>query len=351
MKEEMKNGNPQFPSAEGICEEENQRQTEKAVMQKKPRIILWILGGILAVFVLVSLFPALKCFALGHKWQEATCTMPKTCSVCDAVEGTTLSHQWKAATCSAPKTCAICGTTEGMPQAHHWEAATCTIPKTCSLCGITEGSARSHQWLAATCTAPETCSLCGATNGVSLGHCWSSDSSDVLQKCERCLKAYEYYYRPEEEAPLVWTEYDIGEDGVLTNPVSHYTKMDKTVEWMNDGQVQAWSSYELVELANPYMYCVDGKVYYFDNMKYSVSENNARKMAQIATRYVSFRTYMWFKGGRNITLANGEDWDFFSTKQGSASLAVDADGTKYIIVHKGDSDEAPLDTYAVKSEW
>lgn len=351
MKEKMNNVNPQFSSADGISEEENQRQAQKAAMWKKSRTILLILDGILAVFVLFSLFPALKCFVLGHKWQEATCTMPKTCSVCDAAEGTMLSHQWEAATCSTPKTCTICGTTEGTPQAHQWEAATCTIPKTCSLCGITDGSAPSHQWIAATCTAPEMCAVCSATNGVSLGHRWSSDSSDVLQKCESCLKAYEYYYRPGEEEPLVWTEYEIGKDGALTNPVSHYTNVDETVEWMNDGQIQAWSSYELVGHANPYMYCVNGKVYYFDRKQYSVNNNSARKMAQVAKRYVSFRTYLWLEDSREITLANEEGWDFFSTIQGSAGLAVDADGTKYIIVHKGDSEKAPLDTYAVKNEW
>ena len=51
--------------------------------------------------------------ALGHTWVDATCTTPKTCSVCGATEGDSIAHAWKAATCLAPKTCPDCGATEG----------------------------------------------------------------------------------------------------------------------------------------------------------------------------------------------------------------------------------------------
>ena len=30
--------------------------------------------------------------AAGHSWVAATCTVPKTCSVCDATDGTTIPH-------------------------------------------------------------------------------------------------------------------------------------------------------------------------------------------------------------------------------------------------------------------
>ena len=42
---------------------------------------------------------------------------------------------------------------------HEWYAATCTSPKTCSLCGKTEGEPLPHTWLDATCTAAKTCTV------------------------------------------------------------------------------------------------------------------------------------------------------------------------------------------------
>ena len=48
-----------------------------------------------------------------HEWVEATCTAPKTCKTCGAIEGEALGHDWKEATTEAPKTCSRCGATEG----------------------------------------------------------------------------------------------------------------------------------------------------------------------------------------------------------------------------------------------
>ena len=50
-----------------------------------------------------------------HNWTDATCTTPKTCSVCGAIEGEALGHSWVDATYEAPKTCSVCGATEGEP--------------------------------------------------------------------------------------------------------------------------------------------------------------------------------------------------------------------------------------------
>ena len=55
---------------------------------------------------------------------------------------------------------------------HSWMEATCTEPKTCSICGETEGEALGHSWIEATCTEPKTCSVCGETEGEALGHDW-----------------------------------------------------------------------------------------------------------------------------------------------------------------------------------
>ena len=53
---------------------------------------------------------------------------------------------------------------------HVWEEATCTTPKTCSVCGETEGEAPGHVWKEATCTTAQTCSVCNEIMGVHLGH-------------------------------------------------------------------------------------------------------------------------------------------------------------------------------------
>jgi len=126
--------------------------------------------------------------ALGHDWADATCTAPKTCSVCGATEGEALGHDMVTDAAVAP-TCTETGLTEGShcsrcdhkvaqesvpATGHTWIDADCDTPKTCSSCGATEGEALGHDWADATCTAPKTCKTCGATEGEALGHKYNS---------------------------------------------------------------------------------------------------------------------------------------------------------------------------------
>lgn len=106
-----------------------------------------------------------ECEKNGHTWTEATCTTPKTCSVCGTTEGEVKAHTWADATCTAPKTCTTCGATDGAAKGHTWTDATCTAPKTCSVCGATDGEAKGHTWADATTEAPKTCTVCGTTEG------------------------------------------------------------------------------------------------------------------------------------------------------------------------------------------
>jgi hypothetical protein len=123
---------------------------------------------------------------LGHTWVNATCTTPKTCSVCQATEGTALGHTWVAATCTMPKTCSVCQETEGAALGHTWVNATCTAPKICSVCQETEGAALGHTWVAATCTTPKTCSVCQETEGNPLGHTWVNATCTAPKTCSVC---------------------------------------------------------------------------------------------------------------------------------------------------------------------
>ena len=199
---------------------------------------------------------------LGHDWVDATCTAPKTCSRCDAIEGNALGHDfakvWSsdadghwhacsrcdakdgeaahtpgaAATETTPQKCTECDyiITPALGHTHHMtpvaaKPATCTADGnkayyTCS-CGMWfEDAAGSteitdhdsvvighlgHDFAPATCTTPKTCSRCGATEGNALGHdfadVWSSDADGHWHACTRCdAKADEAAHTPDREA-------------------------------------------------------------------------------------------------------------------------------------------------------
>jgi hypothetical protein len=167
------------------------------------------------------LLTALVCLLLAscgckHEWAEATCDVPKTCTLCGETEGEPLQHQWKDATCLEPKTCTLCNKTEGDPLGHAfadsapdcenpkkcvacgipeteaiphtWVDATCDNPKTCSVCHKTEGEKLEHIWQEATCEAPKTCTLCGLTEGAPTGHSWLAATCAAPKTCENCGK-------------------------------------------------------------------------------------------------------------------------------------------------------------------
>lgn len=123
---------------------------------------------------------------LGHNWLEANCTLPKRCENCNETEGEAKGHNWAAATCELPETCANCQETKGSPLGHTWAAATCTTPKTCEVCKKTEGEAKGHSWQSATCTSPEVCSDCHETKGEALGHKWQEATTEAPKTCTRC---------------------------------------------------------------------------------------------------------------------------------------------------------------------
>ena len=77
--------------------------------------------------------------AKGHsfgQWKttkEATCTKDgqksHSCTVCGVKEDAAISatgHQWKDATCTEPKTCSVCGTTQGNALGHNYQNGVCT---------------------------------------------------------------------------------------------------------------------------------------------------------------------------------------------------------------------------------
>lgn len=125
---------------------------------------------------------------LGHTWDEATCTTPASCSICGEVDGDANGHTWKPATCTAPVTCDTCGQTDGNPIEHSWKKATCTTASTCEYCGQTKGTAIDHDWKDATCTAAATCIVCGKTKGSVAEHKWKSATCTTAKTCKICGK-------------------------------------------------------------------------------------------------------------------------------------------------------------------
>lgn len=125
---------------------------------------------------------------LGHTWSEATCTTPASCSICGEVDGEANGHTWKPATCTSPVTCDTCGQTDGDPIAHSWKKATCTTPSTCEYCGQTDGTTIDHNWRDATCTAAATCIVCGKTKGSAAEHKWKSATCTTPKTCKVCGK-------------------------------------------------------------------------------------------------------------------------------------------------------------------
>lgn len=103
--------------------------------------------GIAMIFAIVlclyCLYPLMR---HEHIWLEATCTAPRTCEKCGAVEGTALGHRWADATCETPKTCKICNETVGSALGHQWIEATYESPKTCSICRKIEGEVLAQPW-------------------------------------------------------------------------------------------------------------------------------------------------------------------------------------------------------------
>lgn len=68
-------------------------------------------------FLILSLLLLSGC-GCEHKWIEANCISPRTCSLCSKTEGDIGDHTWQNATCSAPQTCETCGTIQGDPLPH-----------------------------------------------------------------------------------------------------------------------------------------------------------------------------------------------------------------------------------------
>ena len=90
---------------------------------KKALIIILVMSVILSFCACTG--------ACLHSWQEATCTLPRTCSLCGATEGDAAGHSYGDTTCISQEPCTVCGTYEGIVPTHKWRED----GKVCLLCG------------------------------------------------------------------------------------------------------------------------------------------------------------------------------------------------------------------------
>ena len=83
-----------------------------------------------------------------HSFEEATCSMPKTCLLCGVTEGEMLGHNWQNANCTAAKTCIRCGEREGDALGHslNTDDGDCSTSIVCTECGTVITAARSHDF-------------------------------------------------------------------------------------------------------------------------------------------------------------------------------------------------------------
>ena len=65
---------------------------------------------------------------IEHSWEEATCTKPKTCSACQATEGSKLDHSFTAQVTSSKFLCAAA--TSDSPAMYYYACAKCKEPGT-----------------------------------------------------------------------------------------------------------------------------------------------------------------------------------------------------------------------------
>ena len=125
----------------------------------------------------------------NHKWIAATCTTPKTCSVCSKTEGNELGHDYTAETKSddtlkTPGTCIA-------EAIYYYSCANCgAVEKNDSHTFIGELNARNHagsetEWTRTATTHKEIYKCCGAVKTAETTHSFS-DWSNSKRICEVC---------------------------------------------------------------------------------------------------------------------------------------------------------------------
>ena len=126
-------------------------------------------------------------------------------------------HQYTDATCTAPKTCTLCGATSGDPLEHNYEGGDCSTPGTCTHCGQTSPNGGEHSFYGGICTK------CGAKNER------FDDIYNALKRIERYFKYFKINHDLIESQEKLFD---------MTKDPDNYAKVHKEVleihDWLQD---------------------------------------------------------------------------------------------------------------------
>ncbi len=100
----------------------------------------------------------------AHNYMEATCTAPKTCTLCGVIQGVAVGHTYSVATCTTPATCTKCNATQGAVKEHIFSYTSCSAPGTCTQCGATQSAAPGHDYVLGECIRVVSGKTCGHYN-------------------------------------------------------------------------------------------------------------------------------------------------------------------------------------------
>ena len=289
--------------------------------------------------------------ALSHDFKltshkDATCDKDGKniyhCTVCNKVKTETIkaAHTWVDATCTAPKTCSVCKTTEGEALGHNYGDASCTEAATCTVCGEPSGAALGHDYegkvtTAATCTTTGvmtyTCSRCedSYTEEVAIvahtagtpvkenevnATCYTGGSYDTVTRCSACGTELARTTTATEAT----NEHTYGADGKCTTAGCPSVKTTETKE--------AW---ELVTDASK-LQIGDTIIIVAKDYNYALSTTqNSNNRGQIAiTKDGSYVTIV--DGVQVLTLQAGTTNGTFAFHTGSGYLYAASSGSNHL---------------------
>ena len=152
---------------------------------------------------------------------------------------------------------------------HVWADATCSAPKTCTICGTTEGAALEHTWTDATCIAPKTCSTCGTTEGDALGHKYTDGICENCGRSENTVPMYRLYNPYTQEHLLTSNESEMRQlvsvgwslDGIAWNAPLSGLPVYRLYNPYDDWHTYTMSQEE-IDMLVPLGWKVDGVVCY-----------------------------------------------------------------------------------------
>lgn len=133
-----------------------QRKGEKASNRKGMFLFIAAVLFPIIIVVIAHNFRTL-CGAFGHKWNAATCTEAKICSICGTREGSELGHKWEGGDCTTKQVCSVCGITGDY--AHVINENTCGSI-ICEKCGETVGY-KDHKY-----DSKNVCKYCGSVKEI-----------------------------------------------------------------------------------------------------------------------------------------------------------------------------------------